>query len=111
MYTNHDHEKVVRNQESRQKTPPNDRPSDQLVQHIVYASQLTSPMDQDGYLILPHRLRSAIANLGDLQIKAEYITPPAITPQAIAPATNTFLSGQNTFQRVIAHEISNCAIP
>jgi hypothetical protein len=50
-------------------------------------------MDQDGLLNLPHRLRSAIANLGDLQIMAEYITPPAITPQAFAPATNTFLSG------------------
>jgi hypothetical protein len=93
MDTHHDHEKVIRNQESRQETPPHDSPSDQLVQHIVYASQLTSPMDQDGLLNLPHRLRSAIANLGDLQIMAEYITPPAITPQAIAPATNTFLSG------------------
>jgi hypothetical protein len=109
--TDHDHEKVISDRESRHETPHDDRPFDQLVHQIVYVRQRTSPMGPAEYPILPRRLRSAIAILGDLQIMAEYITPPAITPPATAPATNTFLSAQNTFLRVNSHEISNCVTP
>lgn len=69
--THHDHEKMIRDRESRYETPCDDRPCYQLAPQVTDVECFTSPMTLDECLVLPCRLGSAIVNAIDLQIMTE----------------------------------------